>query len=87
MVVTDQLSTVRDRVYRVVEDFLGDPTITLTDSTQLSADLEQDEFDLMELFGNLEEEFGLEIPESEEDRVVTIGDIVTVLLRLTGETD
>ena len=56
------------------ENLSIDGEITATSS--FKEDLEVDSLDLMELVMALEEEFDIEIPDADAEKVVTVGDVV-----------
>lgn len=65
-----------EKVKLIVMEQLGvDEENIKMDSTFID-DLSADSLDIVELIMNLEEEFNLEIPDSEAEVIVTIGDVV-----------
>ena len=50
--------------------------VKITMETTFIDDLGADSLDVVELIIALEEEFGIEIPETEAEKVVTVGDVV-----------
>ncbi|MDO4585333.1 MAG: acyl carrier protein [Planctomycetia bacterium] len=67
---------VKERVLNVVSEQLGFNKEDLTMETSFINDLGSDSLDLVELVMELEEEFGITIPEEATDDVQTIGDVV-----------
>lgn len=49
---------------------------SITMDTTFIDDLGADSLDVVELIIALEEEFGIEIPEAEAEKIVTVGDVV-----------
>ena len=67
------------KVKEVVAKKLDAKIETLSATTRLAEDLGVDSFGAVELMFELEEKFGLKIPDSEIEHIRTIGDIVTYL--------
>ena len=53
----------------------------VTDDARLDADLDADSLDVVELVMRFEDEFGVEIPDDEAARVVTVADCLALLGR------
>ena len=71
------MEEVFEKVKEVIVDQLGiedDEKITM--ETTFIDDLGADSLDVVELIIALEEEFVIEIPETEAEKVVTVGDVV-----------
>ncbi|MGI6181540.1 MAG: acyl carrier protein [Agathobaculum sp.] len=62
----------------LAEKFDADAS-TMTMDTKIKEDLEADSLDIVELMMDLEEEFGITIPDEEATQMVTIGDVVKYL--------
>ncbi len=66
-----------DRVKEVISEQLGiEDTSTITMETTFLDDLGADSLDVVELIMALEEEFDMEIPEAEAEKITTVGDVV-----------
>ena len=64
------------KVKEIIVDQLGvDESLVKEDATFID-DLSADSLDIVELVMSLEEEFGLEIPDTEAEKIVTVGDVV-----------
>lgn len=74
-------NSVREKVIKLIAEQAGKPEETLTDSTNLQADLELDSLDIMDLLLVLEEEFDMEIPDEELAKIQTVKDIVDYIGR------
>ena len=71
------MEAIFERVKEVIAEQLGVEDIeNLTMETTFVDDLSADSLDIVELIMALEEEFDLEIPEAEAEKVVTIGNVV-----------
>ena len=65
-----------DKVKEIIIEQLGVPESTITTEPSFIDDLGVDSLDIVELIMALEEEFDLEIPDSDAEKVVTVGDVV-----------
>lgn len=60
----------------IVVDQLGVNEENVTMEATFVDDLAADSLDIVELIMNIEEEFDLEIPDSDAEKIVSIGDVV-----------
>ena len=68
-----------DKVKAIIADKLGvDPT-KVVDEARFVDDLGADSLDTVELVMALEEEFDIEIPDADAEKVTTVGDVVDYL--------
>ena len=65
-----------DKVKEIIIEQLGVAESTITTEASFIDDLGADSLDIVELIMALEEEFDLEIPDSDAEKVVTVGDVV-----------
>lgn len=71
------METIFERVKEVISEQLGiDDLDTITMETTFIDDLGADSLDIVELIMALEEEFDMEIPEAEAEKIVSVGDVV-----------
>lgn len=71
------METIFDRVKEVISEQLGIEDIdAITMDTTFIDDLGADSLDIVELIMALEEEFDMEIPESEAEKITSVGDVV-----------
>ncbi len=68
-----------EKVKEVIVDQLGVEDEAVTAETSFIDDLGADSLDLVELIMALEEEFGIEIPDADAEKVVTVGDVVNYI--------
>ena len=65
-----------EKVKKIIVEQLGAPEASITMEASFIDDLGADSLDIVELIMALEEEFDIEIPDSDAEKVVTVGDVV-----------
>ncbi|NLI58030.1 MAG: acyl carrier protein [Clostridium sp.] len=65
-----------DKIKKIVVEQLGVEEEEITLESSFIDDLGADSLDIVELIMALEEEFDLEIPDSEAEKISTVGDVV-----------
>ena len=71
------MDTVLEKVKEVISEQLGiEDTDSITTETTFIDDLGADSLDIVELIMALEEEFDIEIPDADAEKVVSVGDVV-----------
>ena len=65
-----------DKVKEIIVEQLGVAENSVTQESSFIDDLGADSLDIVELIMALEEEFDMEIPDSDAEKVVTVGDVV-----------
>ena len=65
-----------DKVKEIIVEQLGVSEDSVTNDSSFIDDLGADSLDIVELIMALEEEFDLEIPDSDAEKIVTVGDVV-----------
>ncbi|RDY28701.1 acyl carrier protein [Romboutsia weinsteinii] len=65
-----------NKVVEIIKDQLGVEDKEITMETSLMKDLEADSLDAVEIIMALEDEFSIEIPDTEAEKFGSIGDIV-----------
>lgn len=71
------MEAIFERVKEVIGEQLGIEDLdTITIETTFIDDLGADSLDIVELIMALEEEFDLEIPEAEAEKITSVGDVV-----------
>lgn len=69
-----------EKVVKIIAEQLGVGDISeITGTTSLMEDLEADSLDAVEIVMNIEDEFGIEIPDEEAENFKEISDIVDYL--------
>jgi len=70
------MNDVLDKVKKIIADKLDIDESEISENSSFINDLGADSLDIVELIMELEEEFGLEIPEEEAEKIKTVGDAV-----------
>ena len=65
-----------DKVKEIIVEKLGVAENAVTEEASFIDDLGADSLDIVELIMALEEEFDMEIPDADAEKVVTVGDVV-----------
>lgn len=73
------MSTVYERVKKVVVDQLSVEESLVTPEASFTTDLGADSLDTVELVMAFEEEFGCEIPDEEAEKIATVQDAVNYI--------
>ena len=68
-----------DRVKEIIAEQLGVDGDQVTDNASFTDDLGADSLDTVELVMALEEEFDLEIPDEDAEKIVTVGEAIKYL--------
>lgn len=68
-----------ERIKEMVAENLGADVETLTEAISFKEDLGADSLDLFELVMALEEEYEVEIPTEDLEKIVTIGDVIAYI--------
>ncbi len=72
-------ATMEERLRHVIAEQLGVDESRVVPSASFTEDLEADSLDLVELIMSLEEQFGVEIPDEDAERITTVGDAINYL--------
>ena len=72
-----------DRIKKIVVDLLNIDEASVTTSSSFQNDLGADSLDTVELIMKLEEEFEINIPEEDAEKIVTIGDAIRYIEKQT----
>jgi len=68
--------TVEERVRGIICDQLAVDSAKVTTAASFIEDLGADSLDIVELVMTMEEEFDLDIPDEDAERIKTVGDVV-----------
>lgn len=80
-----KLSTISERVKKIVVEQLGVKEAEVSDQASFVDDLGADSLDTVELVMALEEEFDLEIPDEEAEKIRTIQQAIDYIKMHTNE--
>jgi len=68
-----------EKMKKIIAEQLNAEGVEITEKSSFKEDLGADSLDLFELVMALEEEFGVEIPSEDLDKLLTVGDVVNYL--------
>ncbi|MGE9268535.1 MAG: acyl carrier protein [Verrucomicrobiales bacterium] len=69
--------SVTEKVTDIIVDQLGVSADQVTPESKMIEDLGADSLDAVELVMAVEEEFGIEVPDEEAEKLVSVGDIIS----------
>ncbi len=69
-----------EKVRGVIVEQLGISTEDVKETATFVEDLAADSLDIVELVMQIEEEFEMQIPDSDAEKIVTVGDVVDYIL-------
>ncbi len=75
------MSSVADKVKKIVVDQLGVSEDQVTLDAKFIEDLGADSLDLVELVMAFEDEFGADIPDEDSEKLTTVGDAVDYITK------
>ncbi|GAI71704.1 unnamed protein product [marine sediment metagenome] len=68
-----------DRIKEIIVDLLGADKSKITENSSFVDDLGADSLEIVELIMAFEEEFNLEIPDKDAEKMKTVGDVIKYL--------
>jgi acyl carrier protein len=71
-----QMADIFEKVAKIIEEQLNISKDEIKLDSKFVEDLGADSLDIVELMMSLEEQFGIEIPDSEAEKMQTVGDVV-----------
>ena len=77
--------SVQDKVRSIIAEQLGVKAEEVTPPAKFIDDLGADSLDTVELVMALEEEFGVEIPDEEAEKLITVGDAMKYIEEKAGQ--
>lgn len=78
-------SDIEARVKKIIAEQLGVPESDVTNEKAFVADLGADSLDTVELVMALEEEFEIDIPDEEAEKIVTFQDVLNYIKTHTNQ--
>ena len=73
------MSSVEEKVKKIIEEKLSVNADQITNEAKFAEDLKADSLDTVELVMALEDEFGLDIPDEEADKIKTVQDAINYI--------
>lgn len=77
------MASVKERVIDIVSEQLGVNKDQITESTHFVNDIGADSLDTVELVMELEEEFGISIPDDAAEKIQTVGEAINYIEQST----
>ena len=68
-----------ERIKELVAENLGVDEADITETSSFKEDLGADSLDLFEMIMALEEEYGIEIPTEDLEKIATVGDVISYI--------
>jgi acyl carrier protein len=72
--------SVEERVKEIIVEQLGVEASQVTERAKFVDDLGADSLDTVELVMALEEEFSIEIPDEEAEKIISVGDAISYIM-------
>ena len=76
------MGEVQSRVEKLIVEHLGVESEKVTREASFVDDLGADSLDVIELAMAVEEEFGIEVPDDEVNKIDTVGDLIDYVARV-----
>ncbi len=73
-----------ERIKEIIADQLGVEVDKIVPEAKFVEDLGADSLDVVELIMAFEEEFGIEIPDEDAEKIQTVGDVINYLKEKVG---
>ncbi|MCU0329003.1 MAG: acyl carrier protein [Chitinophagales bacterium] len=73
------MSTIAEQVKEIIAKRVGKEVASITDEASFQKDLQLDSLDRVELIMELEDTFGMEVPEEEADKLQTVADVISYI--------
>ena len=77
--IAEESKMMLERIVEIVKEQLNVSDVAITADTSFEKDLEVDSLDLFELVMALEDEFGVEIPSEDLEKLETVKDVMEYL--------
>jgi acyl carrier protein len=79
------MSDIQDRIKQIIVDELGVEEGEVTENARFIEDLGADSLDLVQLVMKFEEEFGIEIPDEDQEKIQSVRDAYAYVEKLKGK--
>lgn len=79
------MADIVERLKRIIEEQLMVDEDEITEDASFVDDLGADSLDTVEMIMELEDEFGIEIPDEEAEKLVTVGDAIEYIERKVAQ--
>ena len=76
------MSAIESKVKAIIVDKLGVEESQVTPEASLTADLNADSLDTVELIMEFEKEFGVQIPDEDTQKINTVQDVISYIEKL-----
>jgi acyl carrier protein len=73
------MTDLKSKLVEIVADHLEVPPADVTDDADFVKDLKADSLDTVELIMRLEQEFGIDVPDDEAEKMTSLGGILDYL--------
>lgn len=78
------MAEVEEKVKKIIEEKLSVNADQITNEARFAEDLKADSLDTVELVMALEDEFGLDIPDDDADKIKTVQDTINYIVEKIG---
>ena len=78
------MSTIAERVTKIITDKLGVESNEVTMEARFTTDLGADSLDIVELLMDFEKEFNISIPDEQAEKIETVGQAVEYIERVVS---
>ncbi len=72
---------VLEKVRKILSEQFSVDENTITENTNIAEDLGADSLDVVDILMSIEDEFEIEVPDEEIDRIRTVGELVNYIKR------
>ena len=79
------MASIEERVIKIVAEQMGRDKSTIAPETHFVNDLGADSLDVVELAMEFEDEFGLTIPDEDQEKIPTVGQVIAYVKEHTTE--
>lgn len=68
-----------EKIAKIIEEKLGLDGVEITEETRFKEDLNADSLDLFDMVMEFEDEFGIEIPSEDLEKITTVGALINYI--------